>query len=248
MGKITDTVKFIIIINVLFFVGSMLTKTEGLFAVHYIENDSFFPWQILTHMFMHSHVFLPHILFNMLGVWMFGSPLEQIWGKSKFLFFYLSAGLGAYLIPLMFDYIYVQYILELLIENGFSKEVVLNTLNEGNYMPVWEEVLGKTDWEKFNRVFFRGSLGASGALMGILVAFGFMFPNAKLMLIFLPIPIKAKYFIPLLLAYDIISGFSGGTSLFGVSVDHWAHVAGAATGLFITLIWKKNSFNDKRWY
>ncbi len=248
MGRITDTVKFIIIINVLFFVGSILTKTEDLFAIHYFENDAFYPWQILTHMFMHSHTFLPHILFNMIGVWMFGSPLEQVWGKNKFLFFYLSAGLGAYILPLAFDYFYIQETINQLVTNGFDKNLILNTLNEGNYYPVWEEIVGKAEYAKFSRIFYGGSLGASGALMGILVAFGFMFPNSKLMLIFLPIPMKAKYFIPLLLAYDIISGFTGGTSLFGVSVNHWAHVAGALTGLVITLIWKKNSFNNKRWY
>ena len=82
--------------------------------------------------------------------------------------------------------------------------------------------------------------------MGLLVAFGMYFPNAALMLIFLPIPIKAKYFIPLLLAYEIISGFTGGTSLFGINVGHWAHV-GRLNGARDYLLLEKNSFNNRRW-
>jgi membrane associated rhomboid family serine protease len=83
--------------------------------------------------------------------------------------------------------------------------------------------------------------------MGILVAFGMLFPNSKLMLIFLPIPIKAKIFIPLLLGYEIISGFTGGSSMFGFNVGHFAHVGGALTGFILMFFWKKNQFDKYRW-
>ncbi len=248
MGRITDTVKVIIIINVLFFIGSYLTNSSGLFSVWYPENPNFGIWQVVTHMFMHSQSFIMHILFNMLGVWMFGSPLEQIWGRNKFLFFYFSAGLGAYLFSLGIDYFSFNSSLQVLIENGFEKEQIFNVLNEGKYATIWDEMLGVGSREKFTAIYSGSSLGASGALMGLLVAFGMLFPDAKLMLIFLPIPIKAKYFIPVLVLYDIISGFTGGASIFGVNIAHWAHVGGALTGLIIALVWKKNSFNDKRWY
>jgi membrane associated rhomboid family serine protease len=92
-----------------------------------------------------------------------------------------------------------------------------------------------------------GSLGASGAIMGLLVGFGMLFPNTPLMLIFLPIPIKAKYFIPAVVLLDIILGFTGGSSIFGANIAHWAHVGGALTGLIIAWYWKKNNMNSHRW-
>ena len=94
MGRVTETVKVIIIINILFFVGSLITNSSDLFAVWYPENPNYGAWQILTHMFMHSQTFYLHIIFNMLGVWMFGSPLEQMWGRNKFLFFYVRFVFG----------------------------------------------------------------------------------------------------------------------------------------------------------
>lgn len=248
MGRVTETVKVIIIINILFFVGSLITNSSDLFAVWYPENPNYGAWQILTHMFMHSQTFYLHIIFNMLGVWMFGSPLEQIWGRNKFLFFYFSAGLGAYVFSLGIDYFSFNSSLQTLVEAGFHKSQILDLLKESRYDLRWEGVLGVEGTQKFTSIFTNGSLGASGALMGLLVAFGMLFPEAKLMLMFLPIPIKAKYFIPVLVLYDIISGFTGGASVFGVNIAHWAHVGGALTGLIIALVWKKNSFNDKRWY
>jgi membrane associated rhomboid family serine protease len=91
------------------------------------------------------------------------------------------------------------------------------------------------------------AVGASGAIYGILVAFGMMYPNTELMLMFLPIPIKAKYFIPALLLIDLFSGLTG-FSLFGQNIANWAHIGGALFGFIMAYYWKKNSFNDKRWY
>ncbi|HPF11715.1 MAG TPA: rhomboid family intramembrane serine protease [Flavobacteriaceae bacterium] len=249
MGRITDTVKHLIIINVLFFIGSKIFGNTAfdLLSLWFPENKNFHVWQIITHMFMHHPTFYFHIIFNMLGIYMFGSPLEQIWGKWRFLFFYFSCGIGAVLLPMAIDYYHFSDSLNLLLENGFDKAEILNVLNNGQYDTRWADVLGQDQLNQLLNLFNQNSLGASGALMGLLVAFGMYFPNAALMLIFLPIPIKAKYFIPLLLAYEIISGFTGGTSLFGINVGHWAHVGGALMGLVITYYWKKNSFNNRRW-
>lgn len=244
MGRITDTVKHLIIINVVFFVAS---KTFGdqayeLLSIWFPENENFRVWQIFTHMFMHDPTFYFHILMNMLGLWMFGTPLEQMWGKKKFLFFYFSAGLGATLLPLLFDYYQFNSSLNQLVLAGFEKSEIIALLNNSQYDTRWINAIGEANVEKFNTAFMGSSLGASGAVMGLLAAYGVSFPNAKMALIFLPIPIAAKYFIPVLLAYEIISGFTGGSSMFGVNVGHFAHVGGALTGGIIAWYWKKNQF------
>lgn len=249
MGKITDTVKAIIIINIMIFIGCKMLgpKAFELLSIWFPENNHFHIWQVITHMFMHHPTFYLHIFFNMLGIYMFGSPLEQMWGRNKFLFFYFSCGIGAFLLPMAIDYYNFYSVIDLLMENGYNKGDIVSVLNSGQYNTRWSTILGEDKLQQFLTLFNSNSLGASGALMGLLVAFGMFFPNVGLMLIFLPIPIKAKYFIPLLLVYEIISGFIGGTSLFGVNVAHWAHVGGALTGFIMAYYWKKNSFNDHRW-
>jgi membrane associated rhomboid family serine protease len=249
MRGISETVKHLIIINVLVFVGSLVVgeKAFSLLSIWFPENDNFHFWQVLTHMFMHSNTFYLHIIFNMLGIWMFGSPLEQAWGRNKFLFFYFSCGFGAVILPLLIDYFNFNNIVSQLADNGFDKNYIVSLMNEGKIDTRWVGIIGQENLDKLQRLFFSPSLGASGALMGLLVAFGMTYPNSELMLIFLPIPIKAKYFIPLLLAYEIISGITGGNSMFGVNVAHFAHVGGALTGFIIMWIWKKNQFDKYRW-
>lgn len=249
MGRLTPTVKHLIIINVLLFIACKVVGPQAfdLLSIWFPENDKFHFWQVISHMFMHHPTFYMHILFNMLGIYMFGSPLEEMWGRNKFLFFYFSSGIGAVLLPLAIDYYQFSSSINLLVESGYNQSDVLSILNEEKYNPQWAEVLGDSKLKSFLTAFNTSSLGASGALMGLLVAFGLSFPNVGLMLIFLPIPIKAKYFIPVLLAYEVVSGFMGGSSIFGVNVAHWAHVGGALTGFIMAYYWKKNSFNNKRW-
>ena len=249
MMRISETVKHLLIINVIVFIGCQLVgdRAFAVLSIWFPENDNFHFWQVFTHMFMHSKEFIPHILFNMLGIWMFGSPLEQMWGRNKFLFFYFSCGLGAVLLPLIIDYFNFNSIISQLMSEGFDKDYIISTLNEGNIDTRWKAIIGEEGLSKLGRIFLSSGLGASGCLMGLLVAFGMMYPNSELMLIFLPIPIKAKYFIPILLGYEIISGITGGNSMFGVNVAHFAHVGGALTGFLIMWYWKKTQFNKNRW-
>lgn len=250
MMRITDTVKQLIIINIIFFIGTQIIGSEIAYkylALHFPQTSDFKVWQILTHMFMHGGI--PHILFNMLGLWMFGSPLEQMWGTKKFLFFYISCGLGAALLHTGINYYSYYEGMQMLTQNGFNKDQVLAILNESKYSPQWEEYMSQSSYNNFINVL-KPVLGASGALYGIIVAFAFMFPNAELMLIFLPIPIKAKYFVPGLLVYDIIAGLSG-RAIFGSPWDdgiaHFAHLGGALVGFIMMWYWKKNQFNNNRW-
>ncbi len=254
MGRLTETVKHLIIINFLFWIATITVgRNYGfseLFAIHFPLNDNFHFWQIFTHMFMHSEALFMHILFNMLALYMFGSPLEQMWGRNKFLFFYFSAGLGGVLLPFVVDYYNFNQVLDLVVSNGIDKNEVLLSLNRleyGDRLPDWTRYLSQDNWDNLASIFYQQGVGASGCVMGLLVAFGMSFPNARLMLIFLPIPIKAKYFIPLLLTYEIISGFTGGTTIFGANINHLAHVGGALTGFIIMWYWKRNQFNKNRW-
>ncbi len=255
MGRITPTVKHIIIINVLLWLATIVffqyqvIDLNAILAFHYPGSSTFQPWQFLTHMFMHASVgstgiVIAHILFNMFGVWMFGSPLEQMWGRNKFIFFYISAGLGAVL--LQFGYYYYQYQsgMDTFIAAGFTENTVhelLKVVDLGAISNLPPGLL--TVAEDMQSVFYGRMLGASGALYGILVAFAFSFPEAELMLIFLPIPIKAKYFVPLLFVGDLFFGFSN----YSTGIAHFAHVGGAIAGFIMMWYWKKNSFNKNRW-
>ena len=262
MKQISPAVKHIIIINIIFWIGTLSINKgvlfENLFSFHNIKNDLFKPWQIFTHMFMHAGyvpkpgggttIYFQHILFNMFGLWMFGPPVERFLGTKKFVFFYISAGLGALIIHAGWDYIQFQRDLSILVEAGFEENLVLKTLNEGKYMPAWENVLGENNFSNFYRNFIGTLVGASGALMGVLVAFGVLFPETPLMLLFLPIPIKAKYFIPGIILIDIFSMLSG-YSLFSPSnTAYLAHLGGALFGFIMIWYWKKNSFNQNRWH
>ncbi len=234
MRSVPETIKQLIIINVIFYFGSQFlgNLSYDLLALHYYENDKFLITQFLTHMFMHGSP--SHILFNMFGLWMFGSPLEQMWGRQKFLFFYISSGLGAAFLQMAIYYLQVKNLYDVVELNNLSLSDPQQLLN---YM---DQIDYNNAISSFNSVM----VGASGAIYGILVAFAFSFPNSKLMLLFLPFPIKAKFFVPLLILIDLFFGVSS----YSVGpIAHFAHIGGALIGLIMVLYWKKNQFNNKRW-
>ena len=243
MRSLPEIVKQLIIINILFFLGSTRLENTAydLLALHYPQNPKFAPWQVVTHMFMHGSI--NHILFNMFGLWMFGGTLAQMWGRNKFLFFYLSTGLGAAAFQLGINYFQISTVLEKLVEAGYSATALTETLQSKQYNTLLN-VISRTELEQLLTSFYMSMVGASGALYGILVAFAFLFPNTELMIIFLPIPIKAKYFVPILLASDLFFGFS---SYSLGPIAHFAHLGGAVTGYIMMWYWKKQQFNNNRW-
>lgn len=248
MIRITEAVKHLIIINVIMFMATLMVGNGELFykwfALYFPENDYFKPWQILTHMFMHGN--LMHIAFNMFALWMFGTAVEARLGMQRFLFVYFSAGLGAVLFQL--GYYYFNYLpLETdLVSSGVTSEQI-------HYMLTNNEVIQgitssqRVQLQQMFGVFNASMVGASGCIMGILAAFGMMNPDAKLMLIFLPIPIKAKYFIPGIILLDLISAFTGQSFFSPSNTAFMAHVGGALTGFVIMWYWRKNQFNQNRW-
>ena len=244
MGRVSEIVKHLIIINIIFFVASTVfgELMYDLFAMHYPKNSDFIIWQPITHMFMHGDI--SHILFNMFGLWMFGTPLEQMWGKKKFIFYYLSAGFGAVLIQTIVYHYDVNLVTKLLSENGLSNADINSFFDTGRLNTSIIQLVGEERLYSGIQSYKAVMVGASGALYGILVGFAMLFPNVQLMLLFPPIPIKAKVLVPLLILFDLFFGF---TSYSVGPIAHFAHIGGAVTGFIMMWYWKKNQFNDRRW-
>ena len=244
MRNITDTVKHLLIINVIFFIAtiSLGDVVFDLFALHYPSNPKFQFWQPLTHMFMHGD--LGHIFFNMFALYMFGIPIEQMWGRNKFIFFYLSTGFGAAALQLGLYYFQVNEISELLIAQGQTGSQIATFYESRDLSYALIEQVGRDNLFKGLSAYNAVMVGASGALYGVLVAFAFLFPNARLMLLFPPIPIKAKVLVPLLILGDLFFGF---TSYSIGPIAHFAHVGGAITGLIMMWYLKKTQFDQNRW-
>ena len=179
---------------------------------------------------------------------MFGSAIESIFGSRRFIFFYITCGLGAALAQIGFLYYSFYSNLDILTSSGYDSQSVLNLLMEGRYNTYWGNILGADGLLSFNTSFLSTMVGASGAIMGVLVAFGMFFPETKLMLIFFPIPIKAKYLIPGIILLDLFSAITG-QAIFSPSITAYiAHFGGALTGFLIMYFWKNNQFNQNRWY
>jgi membrane associated rhomboid family serine protease len=193
-------IKWLIIVNAAVFLAQNIwDRSFGLterLALWPIGSPFFQAYQVFTHMFTHGSV--PHILFNMFTLWMFGKILENIWGAKRFLNFYLLSGIGAAAVHLA-----VQYLM-------------------GGGAP---------------------AVGASGAIMGVMVAFAYLFPNTELFILFIPFPVKAKWAV---IGYVLIDLFSGVANVSGDNVAHFAHLGGALTGFILVLLWNKT--NRRKFY
>lgn len=267
--RLSDAVKHLIIINIIFFIGSEVVgkPATDYLALHMPQDEHFQWWQLITHIFMHGNIL--HIFFNMFALFSFGVMLEQLWGSKKFLFFYLSCGIGAALIHLGISYFEVQTILDgvshLDLSSAQLEQILSATVADDKYyrpdlfqneiIPLLQNFKVSITQEDFNILYHaaqetqKPTVGASGAIYGILVAFAFLVPNAELMLMFIPIPIKAKYFVPGLLLIDLFLGLKG-QSIFGsgsTGVAHFAHLGGALIGFIMMWYWKKNQYNNNRW-
>ena len=251
MMRMTETVKQLLIINIIFYIGSQFVSAAyPLFSLYFPENPNFRFWQPITSMFMHAPMpNLMHIAFNMFALVSFGSALEHFWGGKKFLFFYISCGLGAALLHVGFSYYEYNSALSALQEAKIPSDVIDMIAKEGKYNQTITDLVPLSTLEQLFFSFNTPSVGASGAIYGLLTAFAFMFPNAELALLFIPVPIKAKYFVPGLIFLDLFLGFKG-SSIFGsggTGIAHFAHVGGAITGFIMMWYWKNNSFNNRRW-
>jgi membrane associated rhomboid family serine protease len=218
MFNISYIVKNLIIINVVVFVvfGMVLPQFSYLVEAYYPGSQEFLPIQLIGHMFMHGG--LMHLFFNMFMLYMFGTVLEQFWGPKFFLFFYLVAGFGAITLHFVVKYISLQFLVD-----DIPPEM---------YQTVYEEGRGVLtqgrNYQGILGILNVPAVGASGAVYGLLAGFGLQFPRHKLMLIFPPIPIEARIFIPILIIFEFVAGMHGGDN-----IAHFAHIGGALFGFIL---------------
>lgn len=231
-ASIPPITKNLIIINTLMWLASfVLPQAMGIdlvkyLGLHYWTAPDFNPAQLVTYMFMHDPQGLGHLFFNMFSLLIFGKVLEQVWGGPRFLFYYMSTGLGAAIIQELVWMMTWQS--EFSLMNPATGAVAMQGAEAMKYA-----LSVGMDITPFLNQFV--TIGASGAVFGILLAFGMMFPNAPMYIMFIPIPIKAKY---LVIGYGLLELFFG---IGGIqsSVAHFAHLGGMLFGLIILLIWKK---------
>jgi membrane associated rhomboid family serine protease len=235
-ANIPPVVKNLLIINIIFFVathvigaGREIPPLVQYLAVFYFDSPAFNVWQIITYMFMHSPGTLVHILFNMFALFSFGPILEYTFGSKRFLNFYLITGLGALALQMMIQAIEVYGITGSVIN---PHVVTLDFVNNSVRLNI--AGLSPEAANKLLSIYTTPMLGASGAIFGILIGFGMLFPNAELMLFLIPVPIKAKYLIPV---YILIELFLGIKQFEWDSVAHFAHLGGALFGFLLIKYW-----------
>ena len=221
-------VKNLLIINVLMFLATVTLERfhidlTDIFGLHFFKASDFRIYQFVTYMFMHAN--FTHLFFNMFALWMFGNTLENLWGSQRFLLFYMVCGVGAGLCQEVVQYI--QYTTTL---------ADYATVNTGSQIITMATYLNMMN-----------TVGASGAVYGLLLAFGMMFPDSRIYLYFL-FPIKAKWFVIGYAVLELVSGLTGGGN-----IAHFAHLGGMLFGLLLILYWRKHgvngpNFNFKQWF
>ena len=225
MNNLPPVTKNLLIINVLCYFGYIVAQKYGIdlndtLGLHFFLASDFNLAQLVTYMFMHAN--FQHIFFNMFAVWMFGRTLEHVLGAKRFLSYYMVCGIGAGLVQELVQYI--QYAMELShydnVDTGLSIIPMAEFLN------------------------MMTTVGASGAVYGILLAFGMLFPETRMFVFPLPFPIKAKFFV---IGYAVIELFSGfGSS--GDGVAHFAHLGGMIFGFLLIMYWRKKNRNNGQFY
>ena len=225
-SELPEVVKNLLILNGLFFLATVSLSNLGIdlvkiLGLHQFQSTDFRPHQLITHLFMHGN--FTHLFFNMFALWMFGKILENVWGSKRFLIYYMITGIGAASIHLLIS----QYQI-ISISNQIPEMV--NLAIEGRYNP--SIPISK----KLTQLIITPTVGASGAVFGLLLAFGMLFPNALLYLYF-AIPIKAKYFV---IGYGLIELYYGISNNPADNVAHFAHLGGMIFGFFLIKYWKNN--------
>ncbi|MDR1755874.1 MAG: rhomboid family intramembrane serine protease [Culturomica sp.] len=258
---IPPAVKAIVVINIAMFALTYLfdrytgKELADYLGLHLPSSEQWRPWQYVTHIFMHGNV--PHIFFNMFAVFMFGRVLEAIWGTKRFLFYYFATGLGAALIQSAVGMVQYHFLMEqfTVIQQTPEPGLVAEFVRENVAYPqewVWNFIDSWTNNPESPEYIARGrqmagqvveafvntsTIGASGAVFGILLAFGMLFPNTELFLMFIPIPIKAKYFV---IGYGLVELFLGVQNSVTDNVAHFAHLGGMLFGYLLIRLWGKN--------
>jgi len=221
-ANLTPVVKNLLIINLICFLpyilmgenrySEVVVRYGGLF---YFDSPNFRVWQLLTYMFLHGG--FAHILFNMFALFSFGPILEYAIGPKKFFNLYFICGIGAALIQMLAQAIEVH-----MASGSFTISGGMQIINQAGY-------------DKVAAIYGGPTVGASGAIFGVVVAFAMLYPDLELMILFIPVPVKAKYLIPVYIVIELISGFG---QFSGDNVAHFAHLGGALIGFILIKIWR----------
>jgi len=219
--------KNLLIINALLFLAALVLEQRfgielnDILGLHFFLADKFNPAQLITYMFMHGG--WSHIFFNMFAVWMFGRVLEQVWGPRRFLFYYVLCGVGAGIVQEIVQFIQYEAVLS-----------AYDSVNTGS------QIIPMADY-----LNLMVTVGASGAVYAILLAFGMLFPNQQLFIIPFPFPIKAKYFV---IGYVVLELYLGLSNSASDNVAHFAHLGGMIFGFILIMYWKKKNQNNGTYY
>ena len=231
-----EVVKNLLIINALFFLGKVVLASnfgidlDDIFGLHNWQSPDFRPHQLVTHLFMHGN--FSHILFNMFALWMFGNQLENIWGGKRFLIYYMITGFGAALLHLGVCQFQIY-----MLEAQMSAQQISIVLADGYNAIQNDQNFIDPLMRKLNVLYNTPTVGASGAVFGLLLAFGMLFPNTLIYLYF-AIPIKAKYFVA---GYGLLELWLGLQNSASDNVAHFAHLGGMLFGYLLIKYWRKNS-------
>lgn len=261
LNNLTPVVRNLLIINVVvFFLGSMLQMDlTAMFGLRNFHSENFKPYQIVTYMFLHGD--LGHLFSNMFGLFMFGSMLERVWGANRFLFFYFFTGIGAGLLYLGINYYEMDKVQKAIAiytdhpspesflgyVNKYVGDLTLGSnefINNFKANPTDKSIIKETlsfIQADYLRQLNIPMVGASGAIFGILMAFGYLFPNTEMMLLFFPFPIKAKYFVTFYGLYELYAGIQRSQ---GDNVAHFAHLGGMLFAIILLKYWgtERNKF------
>ncbi len=233
-SQLPEVVKNLLIINGLLFLAKISLQDFGInltsiLALHQFQSANFMPHQLITHFFMHAN--FTHLFFNMFALWMFGKVLENIWGGKRFLIYYMITALGAAIIHILFCQYQIFELSSKLNSDLISQ--VINAEPNSQISGTAAEILGM---QKLYTLINTPTVGASGAVFGILLAFGMLFPNT-LLYIYFAIPIKAKYFVIIFGCIELYLGLSNNPS---DNVAHFAHLGGMIFGFLLLKYWQKN--------
>lgn len=245
MIYIPPVVKQLLIAIIVLFVGTQLLAYRGIInlneilSLHYFLSPNFQPWQIVSHMFMHSPVDFRHLLFNAIGLLTFGGFMERYIGSKKFLQLFVYSGIGAVVIDFAVDAVVVYNA----IGEWFPSYTSLGIQIQGDTISTNNPIFTNKSFNEVSRVYLGSSLGASGALYGVMAALAFIFPNTEFNIYLIPVPIKAKILVPVFIAIDIYMALNRNPT---DNIAHVAHIGGALSGFLFIYFTRK--FDRKNFF
>lgn len=240
-NNLTRITKGLLIINIAVFAITNLFNSDFFYtqlSAYYPMSPNFKAWQIITHMFMHANFM--HILFNMIGLISFGPVLENVLGEKKFFYFYFASGLGAFVLFNMVNFYQINQLIHAVEASGINPADIFIKSKIG-YTGDLSSINTPESVALF-RALKIPMVGASGAIFGVVTAFAILFPNSKLFIMPIPIPIKAKYILTVVIIGSIYLGIQQMNNENGDNVAHFAHLGGALVGFIWVTIWRKNRF------